>query len=68
MVIHGTVDRMISVPHGEVLVEELNMGGKDGEGVRKEMFEGINHVIPIEKRKEFQSLVEGLVEATEAMN
>jgi len=68
MVCHGTVDRMISMPHAEVLVKELNAGTEEEEErVRVRFYEGVNHVIPIEKRGEFQVLIEELIEATEAM-
>lgn len=66
MVVHGTEDRMITVPHGEVLVEELNAGGKSGEGVRKEFVERLGHVMPIERREDFMRLVEEMVEKCES--
>lgn len=64
LVIHGTADNLITVPHGEVLAKEL-----DGEemGVTKRIFEGRGHYVPIEERVEFRTSIEGIVEKTEAM-
>lgn len=62
MVVHGTLDRMITPPHAIVLAAELNAGAEEGDMVRKEIFEGVGHVIPVEKRREFQELVEGFIE------
>ena len=67
MVVHGTEDRMITLPHGEVLAEELSAGGKEGEGVRKEIWKGLGHVMPIERREEFMRLVEEMVETGESV-
>lgn len=64
-VVHGDIDQMITVPHAEVLVREL--GGEEG-GVKRVIFEGRGHVLPMEGRKEFRRLVEGIVERTENMN
>lgn len=41
-VVHGTIDRMITFPHGQTLVEELRKGD---ESVREEFFEGQAHVV-----------------------
>lgn len=60
-VMHGTEDRMITFPHGEVLAGEL------GEGVRVEFLEGQSHVIPIERREMFLKVLEEMVERTEAL-
>ncbi|KAK5154037.1 hypothetical protein LTR04_006119, partial [Oleoguttula sp. CCFEE 6159] len=61
-IVHGTEDRMITFLHGEVLLREL--GGTEA-GVTKAFYEGQGHVIPIEERKEFRELVEGMVRKTE---
>lgn len=58
MVLHGTEDRMITFPHGEVLLREL--GGEEG-GVKKAFFEGQAHVVPIERRKDFNGLIEEMI-------
>lgn len=69
VVVHGEADRMISVPHGRTLIEELNAGGKGGEDVvRGEIFEGQGHVIPVEKREEIARIIEDAVLTGEKMN
>ena len=64
LVIHGTADNLITVPHAEVLVREL--GGVE-RGVEKSIFEGRGHYIPIEDRVAFRGLIEGIVEKAEGM-
>ena len=64
MVVHGTVDQMITVPHGEVLVREF--GGEE-RGVKRVIFEGKGHALMMEERWPFTKLVEGFVEKTEAL-
>lgn len=64
LVIHGTTDNLITVPHGEVLAKEL--GGEEM-GVTKKIFEGRGHYIPIEDRPGFRMLIEGIIEKTEGM-
>ena len=59
MVVHGRHDRMLTFPHGEVLLKDL--GGEEG-GVTKVFFDDQGHVIPIEQRKTFNALVEKLIE------
>lgn len=63
MVIHGTADNMITVPHAHTLIEDLSRGAGVGKGVRSVIMEGQAHVIPIEKRKEFNQLLEENVQA-----
>ena len=58
VVLHGTEDRMITFPHGEILSKEL------GEGVEMVRWEGSGHALPMEKRKEFAELVRGVIERT----
>ena len=60
-VMHGTIDLMITVPHGEVLAREL--GGADA-GVTVVIKEGIGHVIMMEERAEFKRLIEAMIEKT----
>jgi hypothetical protein len=64
MVIHGGKDRMITFPHGEVLLEGL--GGQD-KGVTKRFLMEQGHVIPIEMRKEFMGWMESHIEKAEAL-
>ena len=64
MVMHGTEDRMITFPHGEVLLKEL--GGEEG-GVTKAFYEGKGHHIPAEERWEFKRRVQEMVDKTEKL-
>jgi len=69
VVVHGEADRMITVPHGRTLIEELNAGGKGGKDVIKSMiFQGQGHVIPVEKRKEMAKIIEEAVQTGEKLN
>lgn len=61
LVIHGTVDQMITQPHGELLVKEL--GGEEN-GVTRCMVEGKGHGLPMEWRRELTKLIAGFVEKT----
>lgn len=61
MVMHGTKDNLITVPHAGVLVQGL------GEGVRKVIVEGRGHYLPLEVREEFGREVEGMVKKGEGM-
>ena len=63
LVIHGTVDRMITPPHGELLVKEL--GGEE-KGVTVCLAEGKGHGLPMEWRKDLTKLIAGFVEKTES--
>ena len=65
MVIHGGIDRMITFPHGEALLEAL--GGEAG-GVTKHFEPGQAHVVPIEMRKVFNGWVEELVLKTRELD
>lgn len=64
LVIHATTDTLITVPHGEILAQEL---GGERMGVTKRIIEGRGHYLPMEERAEFKKLIEGIVEKTEAM-
>lgn len=64
-VVHGDIDRMITVPHAEMLVREL--GGEEG-GVKRVIFEERGHGLPMEERGELKRLVEELVERTERLS
>ncbi|KAI9679817.1 MAG: hypothetical protein M1817_004831 [Caeruleum heppii] len=68
-VVHGKLDRMITAPHADMLAEELNaMGsGLDQETVRRSVFDGSGHVLPMEKRAEFGRLIEEMVVQTEGL-
>ncbi|KAI9051999.1 hypothetical protein LZ554_004253 [Drepanopeziza brunnea f. sp. 'monogermtubi'] len=60
MVMHGTKDNMISVPHGRKLIEML----QPGVGVIKE---GIGHVFMLEETKWFHEQIEALIAKTEGL-
>ena len=64
VVVHGTIDKMITFPHGETLLAEL--GGEE-KGVRKEFFEGQSHVVPVEKRKDYNRIVEEMITKAEKL-
>ncbi len=74
-IMHGTEDNLITVPHSEVLFEGLKRiddddGGREkeeGAGVRKKIWEGRGHYLPIEERKAFNEAVVELVGKTEGM-
>ncbi|KZF24166.1 alpha/beta hydrolase [Xylona heveae TC161] len=63
-VLHGTIDRMITVPHAHMLADEL---GGEQSGLKKIIFEGRGHVLPVEEREQFNELIEALVAKAEAM-
>ena len=67
VVVHGTEDRMITVPHGEVLAEELSRGAGEGQAIRKEIFQGQGHSIPTEKRQEFHALLEDIIDQVDKL-
>lgn len=56
-VIHGDKDKMITFPHAELLVKELNDGAEPGRTIKHKFYPGQGHVIPIEKRQEFNELL-----------
>ena len=61
-VIHGDLDRMITVPHGEVLAAEL--GGEE-KGVTVIIAKGKSHGLPMEWRREFTKAIAALIEKTD---
>jgi len=63
-VMHGTIDNMITVPHAEVLVKDL---GGEASGVKRIIFEGRGHVLPMEERKEFARLIADIVAKTDLL-
>lgn len=64
LVLHGTEDKMLTFPHGQMLLAEL--GGEEG-GVTKKFFEGQGHVVPIERREEFRVIIEEMVQKVQAL-
>lgn len=65
LIVHGTIDKMVTLPHGEVLCEEL--GGVE-QGVTKVVVEGKGHALPMEWRREFTKLIGGFVEKTQNLS
>lgn len=62
-VLHGTLDNMITVPHGDTLAREL--GGE--EGVTKIIVEGRGHVLHLEEDKLYRVVLQKMVEKTEKL-
>lgn len=58
LIVHGALDRVITVPHAETLYNGFR--GED-RGVTKEIFEDAGHYIPTEKKDEFPRLIEGFL-------
>ena len=63
-VMHGTIDKMITVIHGEVLANEL---GGEANGVTKIIFDGKGHVVMVEEQKEYARLMSAFIAKTEAL-
>lgn len=63
-VIHGTIDRMITFPHGQLLAAEL--GGPE-KGITFIPVEGKAHALNMEWRRELTRAIAALVERTEAL-
>lgn len=62
-VLHGTLDKMITLPHAETLANELG----ETEGVTKIIFDGRGHVLHIEEREKYIKVLESMVEKTEEL-
>ena len=63
-VIHGTADRMVTFPHGELLTKGL--GGEE-RGVTFIAVEGRSHALPMEWRKGLTKALAAMIEKSEAM-
>ena len=64
LVLHGTEDNLVTLPHAHVLLREL--GGEE-RGVGKHIFEGKGHGLPMEERGRLREVIAEFVERTEAM-
>jgi hypothetical protein len=64
-VIHGTSDKMITVPHAETLVNEL--GGEEG-GITRIILENSGHALPMERRKDLKALIIKHIEKTKSLS
>lgn len=60
-ILHGTLDKMITLPHGETLAKELG----EKEGVTKIIVDGRGHVLHIEERDMYIKALESIVEKAE---
>lgn len=65
LVLHGTADRMISVPHGRKLRDHL---GGDASGLTAVIVDGMGHVPPLERTEWFHELFEGRIAKGEALD
>lgn len=65
LVLHGTADRMISVPHGYKLRQYL--GGEES-GLTAVIRDGIGHVPPLECTEWFHELIEERIRKGEALD
>lgn len=65
LVLHGTADRMISVPHGYKLCEHL--GGEES-GLTAVIRDGTGHVPPLECTEWFHELMEERIRKGEALD
>lgn len=63
-VLHGTVDKMITVPHGETLARELG----EEKGVTKIIVPGRGHVLHLEERELYDQLLERMMEKVESLS
>lgn len=62
-ILHGTVDKMITVPHGETLARELG----EQEGVTKIIVQGRGHVLHFEEREMYNKALESMMEKVEKL-
>ena len=64
-IIHGTEDKLITVPHADVLCE--GFGGEEQGRVKKTILEGKCHALPIEQDDEVNGAVAALIERTRSV-
>ncbi|KAK4693650.1 hypothetical protein P7C71_g3790, partial [Lecanoromycetidae sp. Uapishka_2] len=64
LIVHGSLDRMMTTPHGEVLCKEL---GGEQKGVTWVIVEGRGHSLPMEWRRELTKLIGGFIEKTQGL-
>lgn len=67
LVLHGTADRMISVPHGYKLRAYLG-GDDEGSGLMAVIRDGAGHVPPLECTEWFHELIEERIRKGEALD
>lgn len=66
LVLHGTADRMISVPHGRKLIDFL--GGTEGTGLTGLIIPDMGHVPPLERTEWFHGLIEERIRKGEELD
>ena len=64
LVVHGTIDNLITPPHAEMLVEGL---GGEGSGVTKILFDGRGHYLPLEECEPLGKVLEAMIDKTETL-
>lgn len=62
-VLHGTADKMITLPHGETLARELG----EEEGVTKIIVQGRAHVLHLEELDMYHKALEDMIERVEKL-
>lgn len=62
--VHGTLDKMITPQHGELLAKEI---GRDDRAVTVVMVEARGHGLPMEWRRGLTKVIAAIVEKTEAL-
>jgi predicted esterase len=69
MVVHGTLDRMITYPHALDLLDGLRggSGGSNDGTIEEHLVQGQAHVIPLEMRADFNSWIANFIERTEGL-
>ena len=60
LVMHGTMDNLITCQHGRVLIEELKPG-------KSYIVEGAGHVLMLERTEWYNGIVKAMVTETEKM-
>lgn len=65
-VLHGTDDRLITLPHAGTLVQDFGMD-EDGKSVNQVLFEGRRYYLLFEERERFRRVVEQIVERAESL-
>jgi len=68
LVMHGTVDNLITIPHVENLVKAIGVDKERGTEVKKVIFEGRGHYLPYEEREEFKRLVTEVITKAEVID
>ncbi|KAL8737817.1 MAG: hypothetical protein Q9181_001308 [Wetmoreana brouardii] len=63
-ILHGTVDKMITVPHAETLAREL---GEEA-GVTKIIVEGRAHVLHLEEQQMYNQVLERMMDKVESLS